>query len=341
MRLGGEGGMAWGRLRPLMPHLENITLDKDEISFGRAAKCDISMPNMPNYSGCHAIVAHRAGVVVLKNLSSNGTWLKQGGGENRLVKLKKNEEHELQVGDRFSLLMPPHAVAKKFGEQAVVFELEAPPPAASAAPSGGANATQFKVPAPKVRAAQQTLHQAYEVSTRELGRGQFAKVFLCKSRRYGQTFACKNIQKKKFMYQPKFEQNIKKEISILQEIKHQNIVQVVDVFDTDEELNLIMELMAGGELFDYIIDCGRLQEEVSRGIVEQVLQAVKHLHEKNILHRDREPHRLAPLILACLRACASVAPPPDILARWRIQSNQRTFCLKESLRKARPVVLQS
>ena len=308
--------MAWGRLRPLTPHLENITLDKDEISFGRAAKCDVSMPNMPNYSGCHAIIAHRAGVVVLRNLSSNGTWLKQGGGENRLVKLKKNEEHELQVGDQFSLLMPPHTVAKKFGEQAVAFELESAPPAASTAPSGGASsggaaapdATQFKVPAPKVRAAQQTLDQAYEVSTKELGRGQFAKVFLCKSRRGGQTFACKNIQKKKFMYQPKFEQNIKKEISILQEIKHPNIVQVVDVFDTEEELNLIMELMTGGELFDYIIDCGRLQEEVSRGIVEQVLQAVKHLHEKNILHRDREPYHLAPLTLAWLHACAHRTP---------------------------------
>ena len=33
-----------------------------------------------------------------------------------------------------------------------------------------------------------------------------------------------------------------------------------------------MEIMKGGELFDYIIDRGRLEEEVSRGIVEQVLQ---------------------------------------------------------------------
>ena len=38
------------------------------------------------------------------------------------------------------------------------------------------------------------------------------------------------------------------------------------------QVNLIMEIMKGGELFDYIIDRGRLEEEVSRGIVEQVLQ---------------------------------------------------------------------
>lgn len=259
--------------------------------------------------------------MLLRNLSTNGTYLKQGGGgENRAVKLKQNEERELQVGDRFSLLLPPNAAKKKFGEQAVAFELEAAAPAASTAPSGGTSAggsaapdaTQFRVPAPRARVAQQTLDQAYEVSSDVLGAGQFAKVFLCKSRKDGKTFACKNIQKKKFMYQPKFEQNIKKEISILQQIKHPNIVQVVDVFDTEEELNLIMELMTGGELFDYIIDCGRLQEEVSRGIVEQVLQAVKHLHKHNILHRDREPDHLRPSLppmLPDLRACAPGRAP--------------------------------
>ena len=136
------------------------------------------------------------------------------------------------------------------------------------------------------------LHQAYEISSQVLGAGQFAKVFLCTSRQTGKKYACKSVQKKRFMYtQPKFEQNTKKEISILQRIKHPNIVQVVDVFDTANELNLIMERMSGGELFDYIIDSdsGRLEEEVSRGITEQVLQAVKYLHAENILHRDRKP----------------------------------------------------
>lgn len=240
-------------------------------------------------------VSRRAGadgdVVLLTNLSSNDTWLKPRREKPR--KLAKNQEGELKPGDSFSLLMPPHAVEKKFGRQAVAFELLAAPGTSSAALSattaGGAPAP-FKVPAPKVKEAQRTLRRAYEVSSQELGSGQFAKVFLCRSRQDGKEYACKNVQKKKFLYtQPKFEQNIKKEISILQGIKHPNIVQVVDVFDTDDELNLIMELMTGGELFDYIIESGRLEEEVSRGIVEQVLQAVKHLHAENILHRDREP----------------------------------------------------
>ena len=53
-----------------------------------------------------------------------------------------------------------------------------------------------------------------------------------------------------------------------------------------------MEIMKGGELFDYIIDRGRLEEEVSRGIVEQVLQAVNYLHTRNILHRDLKPENI-------------------------------------------------
>lgn len=307
-RLCCSGGMSiWGRLLPLTAHLQNVVLDKPEISFGRAQSCDVSMPNMPNYSGRHAVVTRRAtadgDVVLLRNLSSNGTWLKPRKDKPR--KLGANQEHELRPGDSFSLLLPPKEVEKRFGEQAVAFELEDAPPPASAATSASASgtvapvATQFKVPLPKIKGAQRTLGQAYEVSSEVLGSGQFATVFQCKSRQDGEIYACKNIQKKKFVYHNKFEQNLKKEISILQKIKHPNIVQVVDVFDTDAELNLIMEVMKGGELFDYIIDRGRLEEEVSRGIVEQVLQAVKHLHRKNILHRDREPNHLLPSARSC------------------------------------------
>jgi hypothetical protein len=314
---------AWGVLLPLMPHLQNVVLDKPEVSFGRAHACDVSMPSMPTYSGRHATLSCRTGangrVVILKNLSPNGTWLKKRG-RHKPRKLAKNEEGELKPGDSFSLLLPPHAVAEKFKDQAVAFELEDAPPPANAATAAGAAApapaaakprtTQFKVPAPKSKSApssnsKATLHTAYDVSKRVLGSGQFATVFSCTSRQDGKTYACKNIQKKKFMFHTKFEQNIKKEVSILQKIKHPNIVQVVDVFETEAELNLIMEIMMGGELFEYIIDRGRLEEEISRDIVEQVLQAVEHLHTNDILHRDREADNCLPLLDVLTRSVLS------------------------------------
>ena len=82
-------------------------------------------------------------------------------------------------------------------------------------------------------------------------------------------------------------------------------MQVVDVFETEAELNLIMEIMMGGELFEYIIDRGRLEEEISRDIVEQVLQAVEHLHTNDILHRDREADNCLPLLDVLTRSVLS------------------------------------
>lgn len=48
----------------------------------------------------------------------------------------------------------------------------------------------------------------------------------------------------------------------------------------------VMEFVSGGELFEYIIQSGRLSEDECRQIVRQVLSGVEHIHEKGVAHRD-------------------------------------------------------
>ena len=329
-------------------------------SFGRAASCDVTVPNV-HYSGTHCVVSRGAdsgGVCVLRNLSSNGTFVQRPGA--RAVKLAKNQSHELRGGDSFALVMPPDRVEKKFKAEAIAFKLElaaggasasaASAAAASAAPAnpaisqavsppgqprsagapGGAPAPDaFKMPAPKARQKERTLPGLYSVTTQELGRGQFATVYKCRSRESGEEFAVKKVLKKKFALHQKFEQNIKKEVGILKQMTHPNIVQVIDVFDSEAELNLVMELMAGGELFDYIIEKGRLAEDASRGIVEQVLQAVSYLHGNGVIHRDLKPVRKPP------HPCFSSLAHCRMSLTGACARGRRTFCCATSPLAAR------
>eukprot|EP00957_Ditylum_brightwellii_P170830 13002260-Ditylum_brightwellii.AAC.1 len=53
-----------------------------------------------------------------------------------------------------------------------------------------------------------------------------------------------------------------------------------------------MELMEGGELFDYVVKKGTLTEEEASRIVRKVTSALVYMHAKNIIHRDLKPENL-------------------------------------------------
>lgn len=55
---------------------------------------------------------------------------------------------------------------------------------------------------------------------------------------------------------------------------------------------IVMELMSGGELFDYVVQRGTLTEEEASGIVRKVVSALVYMHGKNIIHRDLKPENL-------------------------------------------------
>jgi predicted Ser/Thr protein kinase len=60
-------------------------------------------------------------------------------------------------------------------------------------------------------------------------------------------------------------------------------------FDTDGRIELVMELMDGGELFDWIAEREMLHEMQAKGVFEQVASGVAHLHSLGIAHRDLKP----------------------------------------------------
>ena len=76
------------------------------------------------------------------------------------------------------------------------------------------------------------------------------------------------------------------EIKALQALNHSNIIHLTDVFETSSKIYMVMEMMKGGELFDYVVEKGTLSEEEGALFVRKITSAVAHMHSKDIIHRD-------------------------------------------------------
>jgi serine/threonine protein kinase len=65
-----------------------------------------------------------------------------------------------------------------------------------------------------------------------------------------------------------------------------------DVFETADRIFIVMELMDGGELFDYVVEKGTLSEEEASVIVRKITSAIAHMHANGVIHRDLKPENL-------------------------------------------------
>ena len=82
------------------------------------------------------------------------------------------------------------------------------------------------------------------------------------------------------------------ELSIIQTLKHPNIVEFRDWFESKDKFYIVTGLATGGELFDRILKRGRFTESDAVKIVIQILGAVEYIHSKNIVHRDLKPENI-------------------------------------------------
>lgn len=85
---------------------------------------------------------------------------------------------------------------------------------------------------------------------------------------------------------------LEREIVIMKLIDHPNVMRLYDVWETAGELYLVLEYVAGGELFDYICERGRLPAEEALDYFQQLMAAIDYCHRFNIAHRDLKPENL-------------------------------------------------
>uniref|UniRef100_A0A1J3DK53 non-specific serine/threonine protein kinase n=1 Tax=Noccaea caerulescens TaxID=107243 RepID=A0A1J3DK53_NOCCA len=155
--------------------------------------------------------------------------------------------------------------------------------------------TAAAAPGPSPKKSNSILENAFEdvklfyTLGKELGRGQFGVTYLCTENSTGKKYACKSISKKKLVTKAD-KDDMRREIQIMQHLSGQpNIVEFKGAYEDEKAVNLVMELCAGGELFDRIIAKGHYSERAAASVCRQIVNVVKICHFMGVLHRDLKP----------------------------------------------------
>ncbi|KAM4608180.1 serine/threonine-protein kinase 36 [Discoglossus pictus] len=122
-----------------------------------------------------------------------------------------------------------------------------------------------------------------------IGEGSFGRVYKGRRKHSGQVVALKFIPK--VGRSEKELKGLKREIQIMRDLRHPNIVRMLDSCETDREVVVVTEY-AEGELFQILEDDGKLSEELVRDVSAQLVSALYYLHSHRILHRDMKPQNI-------------------------------------------------
>ena len=127
---------------------------------------------------------------------------------------------------------------------------------------------------------------------KQLGKGGYGKVYEVKNKKSNEIRACKHLSKLNIKNLEKFE----REINILINTDHPNIIKIYEVYESQRSLYLVMEECKGGEIFDRIIEHIQSKkmysEKDAAEILQQVMSAIEYCHNNGICHRDLKPENL-------------------------------------------------
>ncbi|KUF90846.1 Katanin p80 WD40 repeat-containing subunit B1 [Phytophthora nicotianae] len=124
-----------------------------------------------------------------------------------------------------------------------------------------------------------------------LGIGSFGKVKLAEHDITGHKVAIKILNRNKIRSLDMSEK-VRREITLLRKMRHPHIIRLYEVIDTPTDIFMVLEYIAGGELFDYIVSKGRLAPEEARHFFHQIISGVEYCHFHRIVHRDLKPENL-------------------------------------------------
>lgn len=126
-----------------------------------------------------------------------------------------------------------------------------------------------------------------------IGQGSFGSVYLALHAVTGELLAVKQVEtpapgaggandaRKKSMIDA-----LKREISLLRDLQHPNIVQYLGASSSAEHLNIFLEYVAGGSVQTMLTSYGALREPLIRNFVRQIVTGLAYLHGRDIIHRD-------------------------------------------------------
>mmetsp|Transcript_3907 Transcript_3907/g.2891 ORF Transcript_3907/g.2891 Transcript_3907/m.2891 type:complete len:235 (-) Transcript_3907:477-1181(-) len=137
----------------------------------------------------------------------------------------------------------------------------------------------------------QNLKGQYEIGNL-LGKGNFAKVYEATKYSTREKFALKTIDKATLVQSERNFMSLLQEVQLLRKLSHENIILLHEVFESQNNIHLVLEYLHGGELFERIKKNGTYNETEASVIMRCILRALVAMHSKNIVHRDLKPENL-------------------------------------------------
>lgn len=125
-----------------------------------------------------------------------------------------------------------------------------------------------------------------------IGKGSFARVYLVENKETKERFAVKAFSKEYLVSQPKGKDSLINEIEIMQKLRHPYIMSLEEIHESKNSIYLVLELLEGGELLNYISNSSGLTLRDYSRVMKCILEALAYMDEKKIMHRDLKPDNM-------------------------------------------------
>jgi len=131
---------------------------------------------------------------------------------------------------------------------------------------------------------------------KSLGKGSFGDVYLARDVETDREYAMKVLSRSSSSNSitSDLTNNIKREIEVMKELEHENIVSLIEVIDdaSAKKIYLVQELMVGGALMSDDETSEPIDEPLARRYFRDILRGLCYLHARGVIHRDIKPQNI-------------------------------------------------